>query len=205
METEVIEPTYQQRLVTGRLEELFEAINVANTEHDKRAEKMSVISGGIVAFLGGASAIPGSDFMSSPISMVSLTIVFLIAVYVFSQCAKIWRPASTNYPSTPNTEELYERYISQDVYDAYNHDLKSLASCVSGARKTNNKKSNLIDTIMLCVQLQIIFVAITLGLKSLGWQLPSAPRLTATGLTATGLSLVFYSDEMSKAAATAAA
>lgn len=165
----VTQPTYQQNLLIDNLQELFNAVRIANLEHDKRAEKLAAVAGGIVAFVGGASCLPGSDFDSYPVAASTLLVVFILAVIIFYRCAKVWIPSGTYYPTVPDTDTLYSKYIAQHIYDAYNQFLSSLVSCIEDNRAVNRFKSEAIDGIVLLVQLQITSVALVLIFKSIGW------------------------------------
>ncbi len=169
VEVEVFEPTYQQNLVIRCLKELFDATRKASVEHDRRAEKITAITGGVVAFLGGASALPGANLAAQPCTAVSLVVVFFLAAMTLRGCAVVWGPTTILFPTTPDAMGLYDDYIKQDVFTAFNQHLASLASCASKNCEAVEAKAVSIDRVMRMVQLQAFAVAAVVIFKALQW------------------------------------
>lgn len=166
---DVTEPTYQQNLVVENLRQLFQATYKASLEHDKRVEKIIAVSGGIVAFVGGASALSGVDLGGNLLSVLSLLAVFGLAVDVFYQSAKVWKPAATKYPTELDVDVLYDDYIAKGVHEAYNQHLSSLVHCANENCDVAEHKAERIDHIMVLVQAQVVAVAAFVFFNMLGW------------------------------------
>ncbi len=166
-QVEVTEPTYQQNLVMQRLNELFAAVESASFEHDKRAEKLAMVAGGIVAFIGGTAAISDVIDRATPIADLATLAVFVLAICIFRLCASVWRPAATIYPTSPDADLLYSEYIAKDVYDAYNRQLRSLSDAVVDNQAKCEVRAGQIDSMMLLLQFQIVAVAMAVLFRSL--------------------------------------
>ncbi len=158
--------SYQQKLVFDRLLSLFESTLIANANLDKRASHLVATSGAIIAFVGGAKALPGGTGASLSIENVLLILMFGFGIALFHVAAAIWKPDGKKFPGTTDRTILYNNYIAKSEDDAYNQALIDLGSSTDNAISINESKSSRVDQMIWILQLQVL--ALTL---SVAWPL----------------------------------
>jgi hypothetical protein len=152
--------TIQKQLVLEQTQRLYDTVDRTGEHLDGKAATV-LQAGSLIIALTSATTLPSLvGAQPSPWMLGGLVCGFLAFIGMTICAILAWRPGDHKLSGSPDWDNFFDLYISQEMDDAYNQVLSNLGIAVAANMATNARKARYVTLATWLLVLQVVGILV---------------------------------------------